>query len=85
MLVYRGPTNKQFFLGFCLHFKLFSLAGTEDFLLQNKAILADCVTVSETECNKDTGEGGKLQSWSRGHLFVVRPCGHIDTWHPLYK
>ena len=47
--------------------------GTEDFLLRNPRILDKCVTVSTTQCNKDTGDRGKLQSWSRGHLFIVRP------------
>ena len=27
----------------------------------------------------------RLRKWSRGHQFVVRGGGHIDTWQPLYK
>ncbi|MDA8001387.1 MAG: hypothetical protein MPL62_08865 [Alphaproteobacteria bacterium] len=38
-----------------------------------------------TVCNKDTGDKCRLRMWSRGHLFIVRSCGHIDTWKPLYK
>lgn len=40
---------------------------------------------SSSECRKDLGEKGKLRHWSRGHIFVVRSCGHIDTWKPIYK
>ena len=40
---------------------------------------------SKTECNKDTGARKKLQKWMRGHLFIVRGGGHIDTWQPLYQ
>ena len=40
---------------------------------------------TKTTCNKDTGTQKKLQKWTRGHLFVVRGGGHIDTWQPLYK
>ena len=40
---------------------------------------------SKTECNKDTGTRKKLQKWTRGHLFIVRGGGHIDSWQPLYQ
>lgn len=36
-------------------------------------------------CYKDTGERQKLRHWSRGHLFIVHPCGHIDVWRPIYR
>ncbi len=36
-------------------------------------------------CRKDTGKGTKLRKWSRGHQFIVRGGGHIDSWQPLYK
>lgn len=54
---------------------------TEDFLLKHHSVLESCVTVSTTQCNKDTGDRGRLQSWSRGHLLIVRPCGHIHGTH----
>ncbi len=64
-----------------------SLIGTEDFIKENPGVIALCETAPEksTRCNKDTGAGSRLQMWSRGHLFVVRPCGHIDQWQPLYR
>ncbi len=37
------------------------------------------------KCNKDTGGKKQLQKWTRGHFFVVRAGGHIDTWQPLYQ
>ena len=40
---------------------------------------------TKTSCNKDTGGKKTLQKWTRGHLFVVRGGGHIDTWQPLYQ
>ncbi len=39
------------------------------------------LAISEALCRKDTGN---LRKWSRGHQFVVRGGGHIDTWQPLY-
>ncbi len=36
-------------------------------------------------CKKETGSSHKLRKWSRGHQFVVRGGGHIDTWQPLYR
>ena len=40
---------------------------------------------NEPLCRKDTGKAKRLRKWSRGHQFIVRAGGHIDTWHPLYK
>ena len=62
-------------------------AGTELFIKDHPGVVELCKTVSDkvTTCNKDTGEGSKLNMWSRGHLFIVRPCGHIDQWHPIYR
>ena len=42
-------------------------------------------TDSDTQCRKDIGEPKRLRRWSRGHQFIVRAGGHIDTWKPLYK
>ena len=35
-------------------------------------------------CQKDVGERYKLRSWSRRHFFIVRTCGHIQTFRPLF-
>ena len=40
---------------------------------------------TKTSCNKDTGTRKKVQKWTRGHLFIVRGGGHIETWQPLYQ
>lgn len=45
----------------------------------------DAVSTDEQMCRKDTGGRSTLRMWSRGHQFVVRGGGHIDTWQPLYK
>ena len=46
-------------------------------LMNNPSLLDDCVIEvdHDTTCTKDTGERNKVQTWSRGHLFIVRPCG----------
>lgn len=61
--------------------------GTEGFIMQNPSVLDLCETDSDvdTTCKKDTGDKARLQLWSRGHFFIVRPCGHIDHWKPLYR
>lgn len=61
--------------------------GTEHFIKRNPSVLDDCEVQSDrdTTCQKDTGEKSRLQMWSRGHFFIVRPCGHIDQWKPLYR
>ena len=50
----------------------------------DEAILDDCDDTTET-CKKNLGEPKRLRRWSRGHQFVVRAGGHIDSWQPLYK
>jgi hypothetical protein len=35
--------------------------------------------MNSTKCNKDTDGKKQLQRWTRGHFFVVRGGGHIDT------
>ena len=62
--------------------------GTDGFIRETPGLLQLCETVSSVEtpqCNKDTGDDGKLRMWSRGHSFIVRSCGHIDQWHPIYR
>ena len=60
------------------------IAGTEAFLIK---YLSEMEVMDEllTECRKDLGDGRRLRRWSRGHVFIVRSCGHIDTWRPIYK
>ena len=36
-------------------------------------------------CRKNLGEPKQLRRWFRGHQFVVRAGGHIDSWQSLYK
>lgn len=36
-------------------------------------------------CRKDLGASKRLRHWSRGHLFICRPCGHIDYSQPIYR
>ena len=38
-----------------------------------------------TSCRKDLGASKRLRHWSRGHLFICRPCGHIDFSQPIYR
>ena len=45
----------------------------------------DVTLQPESRCKKDTGKPKKLRRWSRGHLFIVRPCGHIDLHKPIYQ
>ena len=43
-------------------------------------------SVPTLSCRKDLGEiPGKLRHYSRGHVFIVRPCGHIEFWKSIFK
>lgn len=67
-------------------FHPFTNQGTAELLLHHPHLAnSDEDEELVTVCNKDTGEKSRLRMWSRGHLFIVRSCGHIDTWKPLYK
>uniref|UniRef100_A0A1X7UKL4 CxC5 like cysteine cluster associated with KDZ domain-containing protein n=1 Tax=Amphimedon queenslandica TaxID=400682 RepID=A0A1X7UKL4_AMPQE len=59
-----------------------SVSGKNTHLL---TVLDDTTLANSTSCNKDLGRSNRLRHWSRGHLFICRPCGHIDYWQPLYK
>ena len=60
--------------------------GTHHFIEEHVKILKECdVPKNVYTCHKDIGEKSKLQCRSRGHLFIVRTCGHIETWRPLYR
>lgn len=55
--------------------------------MQYPELLNECEVMAElpTNCRKDLGDTKKLRHWSRGHVFIVRSCGHIDTFKPIYK
>ena len=50
----------------------------------NPSLLYESTSTGQL-CRKDTGLGKRLRKWSRGHQFVVRGGGHIDTWQPLIQ
>ena len=56
-------------------------------LIESQPDLLQAITLTNPDeqlCHKDTGKGKRLTKWSRGHQFIVRGGGHIDTWQPLY-
>ncbi len=62
--------------------------GVQEFVMQHPAVVDECAlgsNVEATSCRKDLGEKGKLRHWSRGHVFVVRSCGHVDMWKPIFR
>ena len=62
--------------------------GTSTFIQEHPQLLqTEGTTVQElqTTCSKELGVRGRLRHRSRGHLFICRPCGHIDLWRPIYK
>ncbi len=62
-------------------------AGAEE-LISSHPTLLDQAAVDDPEeplCRKNIGIGKRLRKWSRGHQFVVRGGGIIDTWQPLYR
>ena len=73
----------------CLYIMLCSIfTGTADFVQQFPSVVDSCEPVPSNQvptCRKDLGEKRKLRLWSRGHLFIVRPCGHVDFWRPIYR
>ena len=50
----------------------------------NADILNDCEALRSVSV-KRMWERDKLRSWSRGHFFIVRTCGHIETFRPLFQ
>ena len=63
--------------------------GTDQFLTEHPRLIQQCIQSDQPEqpspCKKDTGQRSRLRHWSRGHVFVCRPCGHIDFSQPIYK
>ena len=60
--------------------------GTMTFVHEHPELLGDDEVIQPiSQCRKDTGDHRRMRHWSRGHLFIVRTCGHIETWRPLFK
>jgi len=59
----------------------------EKFEFSNKVtdILENCLEDNPTVCRKNLGDQKRMRHWSRGHQFIIRAGGHIDTFQPLYK
>lgn len=66
---------------------LFILSGTSSLIKDHPELVHGAVysDPSEEVCRKNTGQAKRLRKWSRGHQFIVRGGGHIDTWQPLYR
>ena len=64
-----------------------NITGTELFLSRYPEVLSGGEAMSEfsSSFRKDLGDCRRLRRWSRGHVFIVQSCGHIDTWRPIYK
>ena len=63
-------------------------AGTNkpSFVVDCKSIDCQVDETRDTSCRKDIGEpAGKIRSYSRGHVFIVRSCGHVDWWDSIFK
>ncbi len=73
-------------MGHVCNFSFFSI-GTQKFVTDNPGIASISLELESDEdmCRKDTGEMRKLRLWSRGHVFIVRSCGFIDMWKPIYR
>jgi len=65
------------------------IVGTDEFITSHPGIMSVSLEPSlepdQHMCRKDIGEMRKLQLWSRGHVFIVRSCGFIDMWKPIYR
>ena len=35
-----------------------------------------------SKCSKNLGDANRIR---RGHVFICRPCGHIDFCQPIYR
>ena len=58
----------------------FLYRGTSNFIQKHLQLLQTEGTTLQklqTTCSKELGVWGRIRYWSRGHLFVCRPCGHI--------
>ena len=61
--------------------------GTSELIAAHPGIVKDTHVEDPSEplCRKDIGKKQRLRKWSRGHQFVVRGGGHIDSWQPLFQ
>ena len=67
--------------------QLFYSTGVSDLILEHPQLLQGAV-YSNPEVpvyRKNTGKNRSLRKWSRGHQFIVRVGGHIDTWRSLFR
>ena len=65
---------------------IFAHVGTSDVISEHSLLSNQLDSEDQTvTCNKDTGAKKRLQRWTRGHFFIVRAGGHIDSWQPLYQ
>jgi len=66
-------------------FVLFSIVGINSLINEYPGIACQSnIIITEELCRKNTGTRPTLRKWSRGHQFVVRGGGHIDTFQPLF-
>ncbi len=68
----------------CIPNIMYVCIGTATLIQDHPSLLLES-TSNEQLCRKDTGLGKRLRKWSRGHQFIVRGGGHIDSWQPLYR
>ena len=61
--------------------------GTSELIAAHPLIVRDAQVEDPSEqlCRKNTGKKLKLRKWSRGHQFIVRGGGHIDSFQPLFQ
>lgn len=59
--------------------------GIDKLLQEHPDLMGAAVLTEDILCKKNTGNPKRLRKWSRGHQFIVRGGGHIDTWQPLYQ
>lgn len=57
-----------------------------DLITSHPSIAGDAhVIPGQTLCHKNIGKKQKLRKGSRGHQFIIRGGGHIDSWQPLFQ
>ena len=72
----------------CVNMATLYIVGVANFVGKYPSVIESCIPSSVnlvTSCRKDLGDKGKLRLWSRGHIFIVRTCGHIDMWRPIFR
>ena len=67
--------------------QLFYNTGVSDLILEHPQLVQGAVYSNPevSACRKNTGKNRSLRKWSRGHQFIVRDGGHIDTWQSLFR